>query len=334
MKRFLILTVVVFMSFLIHASMLDVSLTDNVYNSASKEYDLQLNADYNGRLNTDKFDIFLNFGLFTPFINNYMMSLPSDISFQFVPIDNLNRTFMLGAYSFETFYPFEEYRENNILAPGLFFDHKEYVNDYLIVRNSLDGRMERYLFLNDFSNSKIEASTKWMVGLPIGMSVHLNGFFGYKLNSDNSNVKKWSISPLVSLNLFDNIGLSLSGLYSQSIGETLDYYIDDTFIDEYFYSEGQLKGKATILTGKDSRIVFSCIYSVRDYLPLLYTADTDGFTAGAVESREDSILTVEITVKVKKEGLSPYLSYIYERRVSTNAQYSYNSNSLTLGIEF
>ena len=334
MKRVLILTVFAFMSILIYASRLDVSLTDNIYNSASKEYDLQLNADFNGRWNTDKFDLFLNFGLFTPFINNYMMSLPSDVSFQFVPIDNVSRTLMLGVYSFETFYPFEEYRENNIFAPGVFFDDKEYVNDYLIVRNSLDGRTERYLFLDDFSNSKIEAATKWMVGMPIGMSVHLNGFFGYKLNNDNSNVKKWSFSPLVSLNLFENIGLSLSVLYSQSIGETLDYYIDDTFTDEYFYSEGLLKGKATILTGKESRIIFSCMYSVRDYLPLLYTADTDSFSAGSVESREDSILTVEITVKIKKEGISPYLSYIYERRVSTNAQYSYNSNSLTVGIEF
>ncbi|PIP14337.1 MAG: hypothetical protein COX48_01420 [bacterium (Candidatus Stahlbacteria) CG23_combo_of_CG06-09_8_20_14_all_34_7] len=263
-----------------------------------------------------------------------MMNFPSDVLLQFVPIDNANRSLMTGVYSLGTFYVFEEYRENNIISPGLFIDYKEYANDYLIVKNSIDGIYERYLFLQDFSNTKIEGSTKWMVGLPIKISLHLNGFLGYKISSSDNNILKWALSPLISINLFNSIGLSVSGTYSKATDDTLDYYIDDSFLDEYFYDETNVMGKATVLFGESNKLILSASYSMRDYLTLYHTVDTETFLMGEYESRHDDILLLNVTMKIKLDSNSPYINYTYEKRNSWNLQYSFNSNSLTLGIEF
>ena len=203
------------------------------------------------------------------------------------------------------------------------------------MKNSLDARSENYLFLSDFSSTKVEGSTKWMVGLPIKMSLHLGGFIGYKLNPNENPVMKWSVSPLLGINLFDFLGLSLSGKYSKSSDETLSYYLDDTFIDEYFYDETEIKGKATLLFGKQNKLVFSASYSMRDFSPLLHTSDADSsFMTGSYEDRADDIFVVDAVLKMNLESISPYLNYVYENRKSSNAQYSFSSNSITLGIEF
>ncbi|MGE3063378.1 MAG: hypothetical protein AB7T10_07055 [bacterium] len=334
MKRcaFLIFAAMFFLS--AESSNLNLSLTDNIYRTSSKEYDIELDAEFQGKVNRERFDLFYNLGLFTPIMNNYMMNLPSDVTFQFVPVDNADRTLMTGVYSFETFYLFQEYLENNMIAPGIFIDHKEYPNDYLMIKNSIDGRTEKFIFLNEFSNSKIEASTKWMVGLPIKMSIHLTGFGGYKLNSDNSSVMRWGVTPLLSLNLFNSLGLSASFLYSAVAGETLDYYLDDSFLDEYYYSEKDIRGKATILFGEKAKGIVSGSYSVRDYLPLYHTADADSTVLGTTENRTDSIFELEVILKLKNDDFEPYFRYVFTGRNSTNALYSYNSNSLTFGIEF
>ena len=316
------------------SSNLDFSLTDNIYNTATKEYDIEFNGEYSAKVNREKFDAFLNIGLYTPLINNYMLSLPSDFTLQFVPADNDRRTIMTGVYSFERFFVFQEFRENNMIAPGLFIDHKEYANEFLTVKNSLEGRGERFIILDRLSSFKTEGSTKWMVGLPVGVSLHMFLSAGCKINQDNSKNIRWSFSPLAAVNLFSSIGLSASYAYSKTYGDTLEYYIDDSFVDEYYFSESKVILKATVLLGENARTVIESSYSMLDYLPLYHTSEADSLLTGTVETRDDGILAIKADLKLKNGDRNYYFRFQHTKRNSTNALYSYSGNSFTFGIEF
>lgn len=319
---------------ILHAGNLDLSVTDNVYNTSTKEYDLEINAEYNGKANGENCDFFYNVGFFSPVINSYMMRFPFDATFQFVPVDNASRTLMTGLYAFGNMHAFQEYYENNVVSPGIFIDHKEYANEHFIMKNSADCRYERYISLPDISSTKAEFSTKLMLNLPIKASIHLNGFAGYKIEGSGDNVFKWRVSPLASINLFNSLGLSLSANYSKAYGEVQDYYLDDSFTDEYFYSESGLSGKATLLMGDKARAVLAGSYSVFDYLPLYHTSAADSSMFGTTEARGDTLLEASLTLKFNAGETKPYIRYIYTNRKSTNALYTYIGNSLTFGIEF
>lgn len=316
------------------SSNLDFSLTDNIYNTATKEYDIEFNGEYSAKVNREKFDAFFNIGFYTPLINNYMLNLPSDFTLQFVPADNDRRTVMTGVYSFQRFFVFQEFRENNMIAPGLFIDHKEYANDFLTVKNSLEGRGERFILLDKLSSFKAEGSTKWMVGLPAGISLHMFLSAGCKINQDDSKNIRWSVSPLAAVNLFNSIGLSASYAYSKTNGDTLEYYIDDSFIDEYYFSESKVLLKATILLKENVKTVIESSYSMLDYLPLYHSSDADSSMMGTVEARNDGILALRADLKLKKGNQNIYFRFQHTKRTSTNALYSYSGNSFTFGIEF
>ncbi|MEO0234464.1 MAG: hypothetical protein ABIN11_05180 [candidate division WOR-3 bacterium] len=330
-KKFvLILLLLVF----IHSfsSSITVGLTDNLFKTNDKISDLLLSFEFNLKRNFEGSDIFFNFGLNTPFINNYYMNFPSDFLYQLIFKEDIKTSFISGIYSYQNLYLNEFYKENNMFSPGIFLDFKENFNFVYTLKNSFDIYYNYYPFLNTNSSLYSVLVNKNIFYFPFNSSFHLYSKAGYKVSDQ---IFLFNITPLFSLNLLNLIGLSFSYNFQKVTTKNIDYYYDDSFLDDYSYNKDlSLTGKITFQLNRKAKFVFASTYEKIKFNPLIHTVLDSLFTVGEVENRSDNIFNLSLTFVYSKEKNVYNIKYEYIKKESTNPYYNFNSNSLLFSYKF
>ncbi|MEO0280892.1 MAG: hypothetical protein ABIN05_00910 [candidate division WOR-3 bacterium] len=330
-KKFvLILLLLVF----IHSfsSSITVGLTDNLFKTNDKISDLLLSFEFNLKRNFEGSDIFFNFGLNTPFINNYYMNFPSDFLYQLIFKEDIKTSFISGIYSYQNLYLNEFYKENNMFSPGIFLDFKENFNFVYTLKNSFDIYYHYYPFLNTNSSLYSVLVNKNIFYFPFNSSFHLYSKAGYKVSDQ---IFLFNITPLFSLNLLNLIGLSFSYNFQKVTTKNIDYYYDDSFLDDYSYNKDlSLTGKITFQLNRKAKFVFASTYEKIKFNPLIHTVLDSLFTVGEVENRSDNIFNLSLTFVYSKEKNVYNIKYEYIKKESTNPYYNFDSNSLLFSYKF
>ncbi|MEO0297998.1 MAG: hypothetical protein ABIN39_02445 [candidate division WOR-3 bacterium] len=330
-KKFvLILLLLVF----IHSfsSSITVGLTDNLFKTNDKISDLLLSFEFNLKRNFEGSDIFFNFGLNTPFINNYYMNFPSDFLYQLIFKEDIKTSFISGIYSYQNLYLNEFYKENNMFSPGIFLDFKENFNFVYTLKNSFDIYYNYYPFLNTNSSLYSVLVNKNIFYFPFNSSFHLYSKAGYKVSDQ---IFLFNITPLFSLNLLNLIGLSFSYNFQKVTTKNIDYYYDDSFLDDYSYNKDlSLTGKITFQLNRKAKFVFASTYEKIKFNPLIHTVLDSLFTVGEVENRSDNIFNLSLTFVYSKEKNVYNIKYEYIKKESTNPYYNFDSNSLLFSYKF
>jgi len=335
-KKFLIIPIILILTFvsLSAEGRINFFLTDNILNSSDKMMDVGLDFDYSYKYSSKALDVSANIGVYSPLVYYSLFSIPYSLMIQYTPLFTMNRMFFTGAYLYNMAY-FGDYYENNVLTPGVFADYKEYAGKYFILKPSLEVWSRYFPFAKDMSSVKGEASLKTVLNIPAGMSVHFNGLAGVSRSLyEAGNTFKFEVSPLLSVNLFGKLGLSISYTTGKIVTDKMLYYEDDSFTDKYYYAQEGYTAKATLPMSSGGYLSGGYSSYKRDFSPLEYIAATDSAAAGYIEDRTDNISTVFINLLAKSEGSSYNLNYKYEMHTSTNSIYNYSSNYLSFGFDF
>lgn len=314
------------------SSSIKVGLTDNLFRTNDKISDLLLSLEFNLKKNFDRSDIFFNFALNTPFINNYYMSFPSDFLYQIILKDNITTSFISGVYSYQNLYLNEFYKENNMFTPGVFVDFKKNFNFVYTLKNSFDIYYNYYPFLSTNSSFYSEITNKNILYFPFNSSFHLYSKVGYKASNSIFLV---NVTPLFSMNLFNFVGLSFSYNFQRVTTKNIDYYYDDSFLDDYSYNKDlSLTGKITFQINNESKFVCASTYEKIKFNPLVHTVMDSLFAVGEVENRSDDIFNLSLMFIYSKEKNVYNIKYEYVKKESTNPYYNFDSNSLFFSYKF
>ncbi|MEO0288901.1 MAG: hypothetical protein ABIN00_04630 [candidate division WOR-3 bacterium] len=314
------------------SSSIKFGLTDNLFKTNDKISDLLLSLEFNLKKNFEKSDIFFNFDVNTPLTNNYYMNFPSDFLYQLIFKEDINTSFISGIYSYQNLYLNEFYKENNFFTPGIFLDFKKNFNFVYTLKNSFDIYYTYYPFLNTNSSLYSEIVNKNILYFPFNSSFHLNSKAGYKVSDQ---ILLFNITPLISFNLFNAIGLSFSYNFQKVTTKNIDYYYDDSFLDEYFYNKDlSLTGKITFQLNRETKFVFASTYEKIKFNPLVHTVLDSLFAVGEVENRSDNIFNLGLTFIYSQEKNVYNIKYEYVKKESTNPYYNFDSNSLFFSYKF
>lgn len=319
-------------SLYIFSNTIKVGLTDNLFKTESKISDALISLEFNLKKNFERADIFFNLGINTPLINNYYINFPSDFLLQLILKDDINTNFMAGIYSHQNFYLNEFYKENNIFTPGVFIDFKENFNFVYTLKNSFDIYYHYYPFFNTNSSFYSEIVNKNIFYFPFNSSFHIYSKGGYKLSDGIFII---NITPLFSLNLVNVIGLSISYNLQKVTTKNINYYYDDSFLDDYSYSKDlSLTGKITFLINRETKFVFASTYEKVKFNPLIHRVSDSLFAIGEVENRIDNTFSLSMMFIYSKEKNLYNLKYEYIKKESTNPYYNFDSNSLFFSYKF
>jgi hypothetical protein len=314
------------------SSSIKVGLTDNLFRTNDKFSDLLLSLEFNLKKNFERSDIFFNFGVNTPVINNYYMNFPSDFLYQFIFKQDINTGIISGIYSYQNLYLNEFYKENNIFTPGIFFDLKKNFNFVYTLKNSFDVYYTYYPFLNTNSSLYSEMVNKNIFYFPFNSSFHLYSKGGYKVSD---RIFLVNLTPLFSFNLFNAIGLSFSYNFQKVTTRNIDYYYDDSFLDDYTYNKDlSLTGKVTFQLNREAKFVFASTYEKIKFNPLVHTVLDSLFTVGEIENRSDNVFNLNLTFIYSNEQSVYNIKYEYVKKESTNPYYNFDSNSLFFSYKF
>ncbi|HAF07835.1 MAG: hypothetical protein QME48_08320 [bacterium] len=332
MTKKIISIVLVFVYFSIFSNGIKIGFTDNLFKTNDNISDAVLSLEMNFKKNFEKTDIFFNFGMNTPFINNYYISFPSDLLYQIVFKDDMKTSLISGIYSYQNFYLNDFYRENNLLTPGIFIDFKRNFDFFYTLKNSFDLYYNCYPFYNTNSSAYLEILNKNYLYFPFNSSFHLYTKAGYK---SKDGILLLNVTPLVSLNIFRFIGLSLSYNFQKVSSKTIDYHYDDSFLDDYSFDKNiSLNGKITFQVNQSSKFVFSSTYENVDFLPLKHIITDSLFSEGEIENRTDKILHLGFNFIYSKEKNVYNINYEFIKKESTNSYYNFNSNTINFSFKF
>lgn len=330
--RVLIVILIVIFSLLSFAGKMSLEMTDNLFNSSDKIYDLLLSFEYNFKKNFNRYDLFLNAGINTPIVNNYYATFPSDLLFQFVINDRIDEKIYSGLYSYQLFYINSNSFEKNVIIPGIFIDFKKNFNFVYTLKNSFDIYYKDYPLTPTFSSAFFELENKNIIYFPFNSSMHLNIKTGYKKLND---IFLINLKPLFSFNLFNSIGFSFSYNFIKTTTKNVYYYIDETFTDEYYYNKlDGFIGKITFQFNKNSKIVFSSKFKSISFNPIIHLDSDTLFQTGDVEIRKDRVFGMEIILVYSLLEKAYNLKYEYINKKSTNGYNNYSSNSVSFYFQF
>ncbi len=330
--RVLIVILMVTFSLLSFAGKISFEMTDNLFNSSDKIYDLLVSFEYNFKKNFNRYDLFFNAGINTPIVNNYYTTFPSDLLFQFVLNDRIDEKIYSGLYSYQLFYINSNSFKKNVIVPGIFIDFKKNFNFIYTFKNSFDIYYKDYPLTPTFSSTFFELENKNIIYFPFNSSIHLNFKTGYKKLSD---IFLINFKPLFSFNLFNSIGFSFSYNFIKTTTKNVYYYIDETFSDEYYYNKlDGLIGKITFQFNKNSKMVFSSKFKNISFNPIIHLDSDTLFQTGDVEIRKDRVFGMAIILVYSLSKNVYNLKYEYINKKSTNLYNNYSSNSVTFYFQF
>lgn len=332
MTKRIISIVFILFSISIFSNSIKIGFTDNLFKTNDNIPDAVLSLEMNLKKNFEKTDIFFNFGINTPFINNYYISFPSDFLYQIVFKDDMKTSLISGIYSYQNFYLNDFYKENNLLTPGIFIDFKRNFDFIYTLKNSFDLYYNYYPFYNSNSSTYLEIVNKNYLYFPFNSSFHLYTKGGYKVKDG---ILLLNITPLVSFNILNFTGLSLSYNFQKVSSKIIDYYFDDSFLDDYSFNKNlSLTGKITFQFGQSSKFIFSSTYENIDFLTLKHIIADSLFIEGEIENRTDKILHLGFNFIYSKDKNVYNINYEFIKKESTNPYYTFNSNTINFSFKF
>ncbi len=307
-----------------------------MFTSMDEQPDLGINLILQKQWENISSDIFIDGAIDLPFINNNAVKFSADFLFQYYSYFN-NAQVFYGFYDYSDLYMID-YMDNIITSPGIFFDYRKQFNNYVLMKTGNDLFLDIYPYRKEINKIIVENNSTLLLYSQINISVHMNLLGGYmKFINLNTSGKRVGIKPLISYGLTNNIGISLSGHYIFNFTDSLPYYIDDSFINDYYYNSSGIKGGLTIskLLGKELKINASFDY--RQYketflIESIYlNSDSTDFNNA---DRQDKITSISIKQSFDISDNILNLEYYYRQLISTNPYCNYSEHSFQIGWFF
>ncbi len=335
MKKYIILLIILLLNILT-ANEISFWSISNMFASNDKQPDLGVNLILQKQWENISPDIFIDGAINLPFINNNAVRFSADFLFQYYAFLN-NAQIFYGLYDYSDFYMID-YMDNIVTSPGIFIDYRKQFNDYILIKTGNDLFLDIYPYREEINKIMIENNIALLLYSYINVSFHINLLGGYmQFINLNTLGKKIGIKPLISYGLTNQIGISLSGHYIFNFSDSLPYYIDDSFINDYYYDSRGIKGGLTLskLLGKELKINASFDY--RQYketflIESIYlNSDSTDFNNS---NRQDKIISISVKQSFDISENILNFKYYYKQLVSSNPYCSYSEHSFQIGWSF
>lgn len=312
--------------------------TDNIFMSSDMESDAGLEWNISLSNINGIAELYVDGGIYLPFINYELVSLPYNagvISRWYNSPDIILSSNMYIAGQWQTGY----YYENTFEMPGL-YNYIEYNPNYMVSISAYnDAYAEIFNSINTLNRITDIQHISLQFFFPRRIAVHINARGGWMyMYNEHISKDKYTINPLISAGLTDNIGLFFSIAVSHLSDGALPYYYDDSFINDFFYNEQSLSCGITIMNIIAERVRLKLLYSEMDYVELVSDSSSPDNTP-VIDTfdntdREDRLYRINASV-THIINTKPYtVSYEYEKRISTNDYYSYSTHYISLHFDF
>lgn len=317
--------ILVLASVMLSAAYVGIDITDNLFKSPDNYYDLVFRGGFSGEQIGNALGAYWGIDGSMPVLNYEMGNLFTSIILNRYIEPNPRFSIGSGIAGLANLY-FLSYAENMSLKGDLYTDLRMQ-NGRMIWKLSADVTGEHFPFLPDARRESGEIRAKAIYSSSIGAAFHL-GFEGGILYYDRPGVYsyRFGIEPLISKSFGDNCGLSARFRYTRALADSMPYFIDDSFVNDYYYNimEGSI-GIKFILSDKGT-LNLNVSAGMHDFVDIFMVTDTAAFT-----DRDDTFIDCTVRFSTAGENTIKW-EYNYEKEISDVVDFVYDSHTLSVTV--
>lgn len=314
-------------SIILNAAYGGIDITSNLFRSPDNYYDMVFRAGHSGEFMNNAFALYWSIDGSMPVLNYEMSNL--FMSFMLNRNNQPGPGFSVsnGMVILSNLY-FMSYTDNMSFKGDAYTDIRKQ-RKREIYKLSADITAEHFPFLPDARRESGEIRAKFIYNSSIGAALHLGinaGVLYYDRLKDYAYM--YAIEPLISKSIGDNAGLSIRGTYSRAFSDSMPYFIDDSFINNYYYDNLEAGIGIKFIMPEKGTVSFNASAGKRKFNNVFSMTDSIAFT-----DRNDTFINFTLRFITAGDNSSRW-EYTYEKGVSDLADFTYDSHtfSVTVGI--
>lgn len=302
-----------------------LELTSNLFNTPDNYNDLIFKAGHADEYYNNLFGMYWNIEGNMPVINNEMANV-----YLYTMINRFNEigsdaSIDVGT-ALSSYLYFLSYSENLSIAGDIYSDFRKQSGRF-IYKLSLDVLGETFPYIYNARREYGELKGRIIFNHRTGISLHMAAEAGAQYY-DRENVKayRYSINPLISKSINDNIGVSLRFAYARVFSDSMPYFLDDSFINSYYYNNIEAGIGLKVMIPEKGTLSFDISAGRRDFINTYSAIDTFEFS-----DRNDTDIRCRVTFLTIGENRTKW-EYNYEKGISNISNFTFDSHTLSVTV--
>ncbi len=302
-----------------------MELTTNLFNTPDNYNDLVFKAGHADEYYNNLFGMYWNIEGSMPVINNEMANV-----YLYAMINRYNEigpgaSIDIGG-AFSSYLYFLSYADNLSVSGNIYTDFRKQSGRF-IYKLSFDALAETFPYIYSATREYGELKGRIIFNHRTGLSLHMAGETGIQYyDRENTAVYRYSINPLISKSLSDNAGISLRFEYARVFSDSIPYFIDDSFINRYYYNNLEAGAGLKIMIPEKGTLSFDISAGKREFLNTYSAVDTFDFS-----SRNDRHIKGRLTFLTIGKNRTKW-EYIYEKGISDISNFTFDSHTLSVAV--